>query len=65
MTAPNRKALLQQLDETRNTGERQSLLKQIWRLDRDLRRQKNSKAHSPLPSLPAFMASVPTAVASQ
>jgi hypothetical protein len=65
MTAPKQKALLQQLDETRNTAERQSLLKQIWRLDRDLQRQRNSETHAPLPLVPALMASVSTAVASR
>jgi hypothetical protein len=65
MTAPNRKALLQQLDETRNTVERQSLLKQIWRLDRELQQQQNSETYALLPSVPDFAVSAPTAFASQ
>ena len=34
MESMNRKQLLRQLEETRNTIQRQHLLKQLWRLDR-------------------------------
>ena len=63
MPAQNRKALLRQLEETRNTVERQLLLKQIWRMDRELERQQTSETYTPLPPAPAFVVSVATTVA--
>ena len=54
MPAQNRRALIQQLEETRNTVARQSLLKQIWRLDRETARRQTVEASRPRP-LPAVI----------
>ncbi len=65
MPAQNRKALLQQLEETRNTVERQSLLKQIWRLDRELARQQTAETYTPLLLPSAFVVSATTTVTAE
>lgn len=49
METTNRNLLLSQLEETRNTVQRQHLLKQLWRLDRQETRCDEALAATPPP----------------
>ena len=51
METTNRNLLLRQLEETRNTVQRQYLLKQLWRLDRQQIRYDEALAVIPRPAM--------------
>jgi hypothetical protein len=52
METTNRNRLLHQLEETRNTVQRQHLLKQLWRLDQQDARRDEAETETPRSGVP-------------